>query len=112
MAEAMKGADCIVVGGCADGVLLHDVRPTAGLIQLRRPEYLKPIGSPSDKEITAAFESDLYEIHPLSLQNSDEEKPRLFAIAVVEGQTLSWAFSQLVIAFVEQATEKAVKELP
>ena len=39
------GMDVIVVGGCADGSLLNDVRMDAEFIELRRPDYIKPLAS-------------------------------------------------------------------
>ena len=42
----MSGMDCIVVGGVADGTLLRDVDMDAEYIELRRPEYIKPLAAP------------------------------------------------------------------
>jgi hypothetical protein len=103
---AATGVDCIVVGGCANGVLLKAIRPDASWIELARPEYIKPLASAFQAMPEVAHESDKYEVHPLSFTNAKGERPHLFCIAVVEGQSLTWAFSQLVIGYVENVTNK------
>ena len=102
--------DCIVVGGCAAGTLLRNIKPDATFIELSRPEYIKPLETPNQTMPDVHKEKDVYEVHPISLQNSDAQKPVIFGIAVVEGQTLTWAFSQLVIAFVEYTTAQLISE--
>lgn len=98
--------DCIVVGGCANGVLLRNIRPDASFIRLSRPDYIKPLSSPHQDVPDVQNLEDDYEIHPIGLQDTGKKKPILFAIAVVKGKPLTWAFTQLVIGFVEFETIK------
>jgi hypothetical protein len=49
-------------------------------------------------------------VHPIALQNSEDTRGHIFGIAVVEGKTLTWAFSQLVIGFVENVTNQLLAE--
>lgn len=102
--ERLK-CDCIIVGGCANGLLLREVWADAEGFELSRPEYIKPIASTLQKVPEVAKLKDTYVLHPLGLVNDDGKK-HLFAIAVVEGQSLTWAFSQLVISHVENVTRK------
>lgn len=104
-----QGIDCIVVGGPANGVLLKGIRPDATWIELARPDYIKPLASAFQTMPDIVKEKEKYEIHPLSLTNSDGTK-HLFAIAVVEGESLTWAFSQLVIGYVENVTQQLLAE--
>jgi hypothetical protein len=53
-------------------------------------------------------ESDQYEVHPLSLCNSDRQAPSIFGIAVIKDETLTWAFSKLVVGYIENSTTKLV----
>ena len=102
--------DCIVVGGPANGLLLRQIRPDAQMIELRRPDYIKPLESAFQAMPEVAHEQGRYEVHPLSLKNTNEHRPHLFAIAVIEGQSLTWAFSQLVAGFVQDYTTRLVAE--
>lgn len=102
--ERLK-CDCIVVGGCANGLLLREVWADAEGFELSRPDYIKPIADTLQKMPEVAKVRDTYVLHPLGLTNDDGAK-HLFAIAVVEGKSLTWAFSQLVISHVENVTNK------
>ena len=104
-----QGMSCIVVGGEADGLLLESVDPTQSHMALSRPDHLKPLASSTQVQPEIATKEDVYVIHPIGLQN-DNGSRALFGIAVVEGQELSWAFSQLVIGFVENTTAKLLEE--
>jgi hypothetical protein len=100
----MSGMDCIVVGGVADGTLLRDVDMDAEYIELRRPEYIKPLAAP-DAQPDVQHEKDVYEIHPIGLQDTERSQQTVFGIAVVSNQTLTWAFTQLIVTYVEKHTE-------
>lgn len=100
------GIDVIVVGGCANGTLLHNVRPDAQLFELRRPEHIKPLATSLQTNPEVAHEKDEYEMHPISLRNTKETGSHIFGIAVIKGQSLTWAFSQLVIGFVANVTNE------
>lgn len=102
--------DCIVVGGVAGGTLLRNIRQDAQHIQLARPDYVKPLASSRQENPEVVKEKDVYEVHPIQLVNSVAHQPSIFGIAVVEGETLTWAFSQLVIGYVENETNKLVAE--
>jgi len=100
--------DCIVVGGCADGTLLRGIRYDAEIIELRRPEHIKPLENSLQTMPDIVHESDRYEVHPLSLCNTNEKHPAIFGIAVIDGESLTWAFTQLVVGFVENSTAKLI----
>ena len=108
--EVAAGMDCIVVGGCANGLLLKKIRMDATWIELQRPDYIKPLASAFQENPDIMHESDKYEVHPISLKNSDQPRPAIFGIAVVEGESLTWAFTQLVTGFVENYTRKLLDE--
>lgn len=101
--------DCIVVGGVANGVLLKRIRMDAQWIELKRPEYIKPLES-KDSDAEVVHEKDVYEIHALTLTNTNEPGQHVFGIAVVEGQSLTWAYSQLVIGFVKNTTAELIAD--
>ena len=105
-----KKMDCIVVGGCANGVLLKDLHPDAQFIRLSRPDYVKPLTEPNQTVPDIENIEDDYEIHPLGLVNTGARKPILFGIAVVRDKSLTWAFTQLVIGFVEHTTAVLASE--
>ena len=98
--------DCIVVGGPASGLLLRDIRQDAQWLELSRPDHIKPLASAFQHMPEVVKESAKYELHPISLQNTAVEKPSIFGIAVVEGESLTWAFTQLVTGYVENYTNK------
>lgn len=101
--------DCIVVGGPANGVLMRGVRQDASFIELSRPDYIKPLASAFQKHPEIMKTKAVYEVHPVGLTDSDGSA-HLFGVAVVEGETLSWAFSQLVIGFVENVTQQLIAD--
>ena len=103
-----QGMDCIVVGGCADGALLKDVRMDAQYVELRRPEYIKPIKTPYENLPDIHHEKDVYEIHVIGLQDSDVSPQTVFGIAVIQDKPLTWAFTQLMISHVEVVTQRIV----
>lgn len=96
----------IVVGGCANGVLLQEVRTDAQWIELGRPDYIKPLESATQEMPEVVRETDRYEVHPLMLTDSGDDRAHIYGIAVVEGQLLSWAFRTLVVGYVENVTNK------
>lgn len=108
--EVAAGMDCIVVGGPANGLLLKKIRMDATWIELQRPDYIKPLASSFQTRPEIMHEKAKYEIHPISLKNSDDKRPAIFGIAVVEGQSLTWAFTQLVVGFVDDYTRKLLDE--
>jgi len=98
--------DCIVVGGCADGQLLRKIRADAAYIELKRPQYLKPLAKPTQMFPDIHHESDTYEVHPIALTNSEQAARHIFGIAAVDGMTLTEAFTRLVTSHVEAVTMK------
>lgn len=96
----------VVVGGCADGVLINEMRTDAQWIELARPAYVKPLSSSIQKNPEVVKDSDKYEVHPVSFTNTGDTRGHVYGIAVVEGQTLTWAFTQLVIGYVENTTNE------
>lgn len=102
--------DCIVVGGPANGVLLKQIRQEATWIELARPDFIKPLESAFQKHPEVVKEKEKYEVHPIGLRNTTDPETHIFGIAVVEGETLTWAFSQLVIGFVENVTQKLLAD--
>lgn len=100
--------DCIVVGGAANGVLLRRVDAAAQRIELSRPDYVKPLTSARQTAPEVARLKDVYNVHPISLRN-DDGRTALFGIAVVDGQTLTWGFSELVKGFIENVTTEITR---
>ena len=101
------GMDCIVIGGCASGLLLREIKMDATWIELKRPDHIKPLKSAFQDMPEIMHESDKYEVHPISLVNSSMPgRGHVFGIAVVEGKSLTWAFGELVKAHVENVTMK------
>lgn len=109
MTDSTGTFDCIVVGGCADGVLLKAIRMDAQRIELSRPEHIKPIANSLQVNPEIIHEKDQYIVHPIGFRNDDDKRGQLFGIAVIEDQSLTWAFSQLVIAYVENVTARLVQ---
>jgi len=96
----------IVVGGCANGVLLQDVRTDAHWIELGRPDYIKPLESAKQEMPEVVRETDKYEVHPIVLTDSGDNRSRMYGIAVVEGHELSWAFRTMAVGYIENVTNK------
>jgi hypothetical protein len=105
-AQYAEGMDCIVVGGCANGVILHKIRMDAQWIELKRPDYIKPLPSAFATMPEVMHESDKYEIHAIQLVNSETNSPAIFAIGVVDGMSLTDAFSELCKSHVEGVTQR------
>jgi len=108
--QVADGIDCIVVGGAANGTVLKKIRADAQFIELSRPEYIKPLKSSYQSTPDVVNESDEYEVHPIGLRNTNSPQQTLFAIAVVKGKSLTWGFTQLVVGYVENETQKLVAE--
>ena len=104
------GIDVVTVGGVAGGQVLRGVRADADFFALRRPDYIKPLSSSGEMNPDLAYDEQIYELHVLELVNSDQpNKPHIFGVAVVEGDTLTSAFTDLVVAYVEKITAEHIK---
>lgn len=101
--------DCIVIGGCANGVLLKKIRQDASFIELKRPDYVKPLESSTQIAPDICHETDVYEVHPLGLYDA-ARRCNVFGLAVLKGKTLAWGFSQLVIGYTENTTAKLISQ--
>ncbi len=108
-----QGMDCIVIGGCADGTILQKIRMDAQFINLKRPDYIKPVETPDQAIPDVVNESDDYEVHAISLVNSDASPGRarhaVFGLAVVAGMSLTDAFSELCKSHVEIVTQRLMR---
>ena len=105
--------DCIVVGGTADGLYLRRIRASATFVKLGRPDFIKPLESPKQAQPEVVKEESVYEVHPISLQNTHEKDiQHVFGIAVVEGKSLTWAFQQLVQSHAQMTVLKLQQEQP
>ena len=104
------GIDVVTVGGVAGGQVLRGVKADADFFLLRRPDYIKPIESSGQLNPDLAYDEQVYELHVLELTNSDQpNKPHIFGVAVVEGETLTSAFTDLVVAYVEKITAEHIQ---
>lgn len=99
--------DCIVVGGAACGQLIR-VRSDAEKFELRRPDGIKPLAASDQNTPEIRHASDVYDFHPLPLPDYHNSTAGIIGVAVVEGQTLNWALTQLITGFVENETNKLV----
>lgn len=102
--------DCVVVGGCANGVLLQNVKTDADVIELSRPTHIKPVASALQKRPEVIREKDKYRVHQIQLLNDGETEGHLLGIAVEIDHSLSWAFSQLVKGFIVNTTRELMAE--
>lgn len=93
----------VFVGGMLAGQLGQLV-PGKDHVRMSRPLRQKPLAHPG-AEPEIEYQHEEYIVHPISLQNDDEDKPRLYGIAVVVGQHLSLtgAFEQLIAGYVLKA---------
>lgn len=104
------GIDVVTVGGVAGGQVLRGVNADADFFALRRPQYIKPLASTGEVNPELAYDEQIYELHVLELTNSDQpNKPHIFGVAVVEGQSLTYAFTELVVAYVEKITADLIQ---
>ncbi len=105
------GIDVVTVGGVAAGQVLRGVKADAQFFVLRRPDHIKPLTSSGQINPDLAYDEQVYELHVLELINSHQPmKPHLFGIAVVEGMTLTQAFTELTVAYVEKITSELIRE--
>jgi len=104
-AQVAEGMDTVIVGGCANGSVVLKIRMDAQWIELKRPDYIKPLTDSMQTVPEIVNEKDVYEIHPITLVNSNKHVA-IFGIGVVEGMELTDAFSQLVTGYTENATQK------
>lgn len=116
MTDLTKGLpptmECVVIGGCADGSYLRNVRSDAGSIRLARPKRIKPLTSSTQKALEVETEHDVYDVHLFDIPgavvgNPEQRARRIIGVAVVEGKTMEWAFKQLVLSYLE----KSVREM-
>ena len=103
--QVAEGMDAIVIGGCANGLILQRIRMDASWIELKRPEYIKPLASAFEDMPEVMHESDKYEVHAIQLVNSNRHAA-VFGLAVVEGMELTEAFSELCKSHVEVVTQR------
>ncbi len=103
--QIAAGMDCIIVGGCANGTVLVKIRADANWIELARPDYIKPLEHSYQDTPEVINESDTYEIHPISLTNTTRDRA-VFGIGVIEGKSLTLAFSEIVKGYCENVTTK------
>jgi len=99
--------ECVVVGGCADGTYLREIRSDAGTVRLARPKHIKPLANSRQSMPEVEEESDVYEVHVFDMAATADLDTaicarRIMGIAVVEGRSAAWAFKQLVIAYLQQ----------
>jgi len=93
---------CLVVGGCANGVVIPHILADAQMIELRRPDYIKPLASTQQGMPEVAHETDKYAVHPLGVV-SDDGGLHLYGVAVIEGVTLPEAVERVFRAYVNEA---------
>jgi hypothetical protein len=106
--------ECLVIGGCADGSYLSDMRSDAGTVRLDRPKHIKPLANSRQSMPDIEKESDIYEIHVFDVAaDADLDTAicarRLFGVAVIEGESMAWAWKQLVIAYMKEHLRKLKK---
>ena len=99
----IQGMDCLVIGGCANGQYIKNIRLDAEFIEVKRDIGLKPLASSIQKIPELIRESDQYEVHPIGLHNTPD-KLAVFSLAVVRGRSLTWGFMQLVEGYVKYVT--------
>ena len=104
-AQIKNGMDCVIVGGCAGGIVLPRMRMDAQWVELARPDFIKPLKDAMQPMPEIVNESDKYEVHPIQLHDSPGNRA-IFAIGVVEGKSLTWAFSELVKGYAENVITK------
>ena len=102
-AEPKLLMDCIIIGGCANGTLLRAIDASAELIELRRPEGIKPLVSQTQAMPEIMHEKDRYEVHPIGLTDDYDDlmNMKVFGIGIIEGKSIAWGFSQLVKSHVQ-----------
>jgi hypothetical protein len=93
---------CLIVGGCANGVILPSITADAQEIALRRPHYIKPLASTQQELPEVAHEMDHYIVHPLGLVSDDGEL-HLYGIGVLVGVTLPDAIQRVFKAYVNES---------
>ena len=101
-------ADCLVIGGVADGVLMR-VKYGAERIMLGRPTHAKPLESPYQKDFEMAKETDEYVISRLHMPTSSNQLYP-FLLAIVADQSPAWAAKQLAVAYVKYSTMRMVQQ--
>ena len=110
----MMTMPCIVVGGVADGVFLPEVDAEAEIIELSRPEYVKPLMTPGQEQPEVEKESGLYEVHPLGIAqdvvNYGEARYTVYGIAVPEGTSLDDAIGILFTSYVQLRTNEEIAQ--
>ena len=99
--------DCIVIGGAADGVLLQ-IRYGATRVMLGRETHAKPVVSPL-AEVEMAKVSDIYDVFYMDLPTVGK-KSKMFAWAIIEGQSPMWAARQLSVAYVKYSTQRLITD--
>ena len=90
----------VFVGGAIAGQLAQLV-PGKDHIEIKRPIRQRPIVKPG-QEPEVEYQVEQYIVHPISLQNDNEDKPRLYGIAIVVGENLQLtdAFEKLIAGYV------------
>jgi hypothetical protein len=105
--DAPLAMPCVVVGGCADGVMIPRMLAGANFVVLSRPDHIKPLAISTQTVPEVAHAEDEYEVHVMSLTNSDRPTEGvLFGIAVIKGQSLVWAFTKLLGGYSESVARK------
>lgn len=90
---------CIFIGGKFDGELHNEVDIGCGVVELSRADSLKPLESPRQAQPEINYITDKYTVHPVSLQNDEDDAPAMYGIAVAQGVTLTDAFERMAVNY-------------
>ena len=95
----------IVIGGAAHGMIIQSMRADATRIELRRPDYIKPLASPGQQHIETEDIFDEYEVCTIFLTGDNPEVPVPFGLVIESGKTVVWAMSELVKGFAQNVAD-------
>jgi hypothetical protein len=109
--DAPKFMQAIVIGGAANGMVIERMRVDAEIIELSRPEYIKPLAYSKQYTPDVKYECDKYHVCTIWLGAGGPAMVP-FGLVIVEGMTVVQAYSELVKGFARNAIhEQSAKEL-
>lgn len=100
----------IVIGGAANGVIIPSMLIDATVIELGRPDYVKPLERSTQAQPDVEMEKDRYDVCTIFLSDS-ENNPIPFGICVLQGKPMVWAFSELVKGFAQNVINQSKENL-
>ena len=102
--------DILVIGGIADGLFIRGIPTHVRGIQLRRPEFVKPLTSPTQQQPEIAKETQDYYIYQFGCDTDKEDESITVGFATPMESNMYEAFKALAVRYVHETVSKLMDD--